>query len=133
MEHSLGPTYGTHYLRYLFASAVSLSADLLVFISAIHFGIAAVPSAVAGYTSGLAIHWLLSSRFVFSDSTRTKGAERVRQKCLFLASALAGLCITTIIVGSGQRWGVDPRIAKLVALCISFQATYLLRSKVVFS
>lgn len=133
MEHSALPLCRSHYLRYLFASTVSLSADLLVFISAIHVGIPAVSSAVAGYMSGLVIHWLMSSRFVFLGAIRPSGAERSRQKLLFIASALAGLGITTSVVGWGLRWGIDPRATKLIALCISFQATYLIRSKVVFS
>jgi putative flippase GtrA len=44
-----------------------------------------------------------------------------------------GLGITTAIVGLGSRWGVYPLLAKIVAIGVSFQVTYMLRKKVVFA
>ena len=52
---------------------------------------------------------------------------------MFVVSAFVGLGITTAIVGLGSRQGLDPRIAKAVAIAVSFQATYLLRRRVVFA
>lgn len=133
MERLLGPLLDTSYPRYLLASAASLGADLFVFITGIYVGMPPLSAAVIGYSCGLALHWMLSSRFVFLGAARSSGPEKLRQQCLFIASALAGLGITTGIIGCGLRYGLDPRIAKLIALCVSFQATYLIRSKVVFS
>jgi hypothetical protein len=36
------------------------------------------------------------------------------------------------IVGAADLAGFDPRLAKLVAIVLSFQATYMLRRHVVF-
>jgi small basic protein len=77
-------------------------------------------------------HWLLSSRAVFVGSVAERGLERTRQKALFVASAMVGLALTTAIVWSGDSAGLDPRLAKLVAIVVSFAATWLLRSKIVF-
>jgi putative flippase GtrA len=44
-----------------------------------------------------------------------------------------GLGITTGIVGVGSRYGLDPRVAKGIAIIVSFQATYIVRRKVVFA
>ena len=47
-------------------------------------------------------------------------------------SALVGLGVTTAIVGGGSALGIDPRLAKLAAIVVSFQTTYLLRRHIVF-
>ena len=61
-----------------------------------------------------------------------RGPERTRQKAMFVGSALFGLALTTVIVGTGDALGTDPRIAKLIAIAASFTATWLLREKVIF-
>uniref|UniRef100_UPI003CFEA8EE GtrA family protein n=1 Tax=Altererythrobacter sp. TaxID=1872480 RepID=UPI003CFEA8EE len=66
------------------------------------------------------------------DSVARRGAERTRQKALFVISALLGLGLTTLVVGLGDWSGLDPRLAKLAAIVLSFALTYLLRKSVVF-
>ena len=51
---------------------------------------------------------------------------------MFLASALIGLVLTIIVVGAGTALGMDPRVAKVVAIATSFLLTYLLRNVVIF-
>src|SRR3546814_19692316 len=82
---------------------------------------------------GILVHWLVSSRLVFADGTAARGSgERHRQKLLFVGSALVGLAVTTAIVGAGSALGLDPRLAKLAAILVRFQTTYLLRRHIVF-
>jgi putative flippase GtrA len=119
------------YARYMLASVAALGCDMLSFLVLLHFGIPPVPASMAGYSFGIAVHWLLSSRLVFTS--RSEGLQRHRQKLLFVGSALLGLAITGATVGMGHMLGLDPRIAKLGAIMISFQATYLLRRKLVFA
>jgi hypothetical protein len=69
---------------------------------------------------------------VFNDTVAPRGLPRTRQKALFVASALIGLALTTGIVGTGDLAGLDPRVAKGVAICASFALTWLLRSRIVF-
>jgi putative flippase GtrA len=119
--------------RYLAASVAALAADMGSFLVLLHLGLAPAPASALGYAIGILAHWLLSSRAVFSDQVAARGARRTRQKALFVGSALIGLGLTTLIVGTGAALGVDPRMAKLVAVAVSFAATWLLRQRVVFA
>jgi putative flippase GtrA len=61
-----------------------------------------------------------------------RGPLRTRQKALFVGSAMIGLALTIAIVGLADLSGIDPRLAKLVAIAVSFAVTWMLRSKIVF-
>ncbi|GAA4047990.1 GtrA family protein [Erythrobacter jejuensis] len=119
-------------VRYLLASVGALAVDVGSFLAFLSAGIPAVLASGIGYTLGILAHWLLSSRTVFNGRVAERGAERTKQKALFVGSALAGLALTTAIVGAADVSGFDPRIAKLVAIGASFALTWLLRSRVVF-
>jgi putative flippase GtrA len=121
------------YARYLLASAFALGADVSSYFLLVQLTMPAVLASVVGYMFGIAVHWLLSTRIVFAQEAVASAAERMRQKVLFIASALVGLAITVAVVGQGLRWGFDPGLIKLVAVGIAFQATYLLRRRIVFS
>ncbi|MEQ1639493.1 MAG: GtrA family protein [Novosphingobium sp.] len=120
------------FLRYLAASAFALGIDLGTFLALLSLGLEAAIAAAVGYTLGIVAHWVVSSRVVFADGVAQRGPERNRQKALFIGSALAGLALTTAIVGLGTRMGLDPRLAKLAAIAASFMLTWLLRERVVF-
>ena len=57
---------------------------------------------------------------------------RTRQKTLFVGSAMIGLALTIAIVGIADLGGLDPRLAKLAAIAVSFTVAWMLRSKIVF-
>ena len=103
-----------------------------LFLALLTTGLAAAPASALGYSIGIVTHWLISSRAVFVGRVAERGPDRTRQKALFVGSALVGLALTTLIVGSGEMAGFDPRLAKIVAIGASFAATWLLRSKIVF-
>lgn len=119
-------------IRYILASVGALAVDVGSFLAFMAIGVAAAPASALGYSLGILAHWLMSSRAVFQDTVAEGGAARTRQKALFVISALVGLGLTTAIVGAADWAGGDPRLAKLVAIVISFTATWLLRSKIVF-
>jgi putative flippase GtrA len=121
------------YCRYVAASAASLALDFAIFMTTLSLGSPPALAAAVGYLIGILCHWYLSSRAVFIGQVATRGASRRHQQALFVFSALVGLSITTAIVGLGTRFGLDPRLAKGAAIIVSFQATYLLRKKVVFA
>jgi putative flippase GtrA len=121
------------YTRYIGASVVSLAVDFAIFMAALSLGMTPALAAATGYVSGIVSHWAISSRVVFAATVAADAAGRRQQQALFILSALVGLGITTAIVGLGSRYGLDPRIAKGVAIVVSFQATYVLRRKVVFA
>ncbi|WP_188237367.1 GtrA family protein [Sphingopyxis sp. LK2115] len=121
------------WVNYLLASALALGSDAGLFLLLLDAGLAPVPASATGYCAGILVHWLISSRLVFADGAAARGTgERHRQKLLFVGSAVVGLAVTTAIVGGGSALGLDPRLAKLVAIIVSFQTTYLLRRHIVF-
>jgi putative flippase GtrA len=121
------------YMRYLAVSVAALAVDLGLFLLFLRIGAASMAASAIGYSFGIAVHWFLSSRKVFGDRVSDKGtAERTQQKAMFVISALIGLGMTTAIVGAGDAMGIDPRIAKFVAIGVSFQLTYLLRNVIIF-
>ncbi|ABF54567.1 GtrA family protein [Sphingopyxis alaskensis] len=121
------------WLNYLLASALALGSDAGLFLLLLDAGLGPVPASATGYCAGILVHWVISSRLVFADGAAARGTgERHRQKLLFVGSALVGLGVTTAIVGGGSALGIDPRLAKLAAIVVSFQTTYLLRRHIVF-
>lgn len=121
------------YARYLLASGSALAADLSLFMLLLTAGLAPMLAAATGYMTGLIVHWIMSSRLVFSRGPLPFVSRRRKQKVLFVLSALIGLTLTSAIVGIGSHLGLDPRLAKLIAIAVSFQSTYILRRTVVFA
>ena len=119
-------------VRYLGASVIALGCDLASVLALLSLGLAPGLAAALGYAVGIVVHWLVSSRKVFTESVAARGTARTRQKALFVVSALIGLGVTTAIVTTGSLMGLDPRLAKLVAVGASFTITWLLRDVVVF-
>jgi putative flippase GtrA len=124
---------GRTYVRYVGISLVALIVDISLFSLSLRAGTPPVVAAVLGYLAGVLAHWLVTSRTIFAAQVAATGMARTRQKALFLFSALVGLALTTLIVGGGTALGIAPHLAKLVAITVSFQATYLLRRLVVFA
>ncbi|OYW47274.1 MAG: polysaccharide biosynthesis protein GtrA [Sphingomonadales bacterium 32-68-7] len=119
-------------VRYLLASGGALAVDLGCFLALLALGVWPASASALSYGAGIAAHWLMSSRAVFADGVAPGGIERTRQKALFVGSALVGLALTTAIVWAGHSAGIDPRLAKVAAIGVSFAATWILRSRVVF-
>lgn len=118
--------------RYALASVAALGCDLACFLLLLESGAQPMAASATGYSLGIVVHWLLSTRFVFDGAMDSDGLERVRQKGLFVATAMLGLAITTLLVGWGHSLGADPRIAKAAAIVVSFLATYGARRMTIF-
>lgn len=119
-------------VRYGLASAGALAVDMGLFLALLALGMWAAAASALAYCLGIVAHWMLSSRAVFVGKVAPRGQGRVRQKGLFVGSALVGLGLTTAIVWAGDAAGFDPRVAKLAAIAVSFAITWLLRSRMVF-
>ena len=139
MSHSIVTLIATvrrgelRWLNYLLASGLALGSDAGLFLLLLDAGLPPMAASAIGYCTGILVHWLVSSRLVFADGAAARGTGgRHRQKLLFVGSALVGLAITTAIVGGGTASGLDPRLAKLAAIFVSFQTTYMLRRHIVF-
>lgn len=121
------------YLRYGVASVVALGSDVGLFLLFLEIGLGPAAASALGYGFGILVHWIISSRLVFPEAAAPRGRERTRQKGLFVGSALIGLALTTGIVAAGSLIGLLPIVAKLLAVIVSFQVTYLLRKTIVFA
>jgi putative flippase GtrA len=119
-------------VRYVLASVGALAVDVGSFLALLSLAVPAAGASAFGYALGIVAHWLLSSRAVFADTVAERGRERTKQKALFVVSAMIGLGLTTAIVGLADLGGIDPRLAKLAAIGVSFTVTWMLRNKVVF-
>jgi putative flippase GtrA len=120
------------YVRYIAVSGLALGFDIGCFLLLIATDILPALASGISYLIGMVAHWFLSSRLVFGAGLAEPGAARGKQQGLFFASALAGLLITIGIVGLGDWLGLDPRLSKLAAVAVSFNANYVLRRKIVF-
>ncbi len=120
------------YLRYIGASVGALVVDMIAFMTLLAIAVPAATASAIGYSLGIIAHWILSSRKVFQGQVAQDSTGRYRQKMLFVVSALIGLGITVGIVGAGDAFGIDPRLAKLAAIIVSFQTTYFLRNRIIF-
>ena len=121
------------FIRYGLASVIALGSDVGLFLAFLRGGFTPAAASALGYGFGILVHWLISSRLVFAEGAAPRGPERTRQKGLFIGSALVGLALTTGIVALGSIIGLLPLVAKLIAVVVSFQATYLLRKAIVFA
>jgi putative flippase GtrA len=121
------------FIRYVVVSVAALAVDMGVFLVLLETGMVSAVAAAVGYAFGIAAHWTLSSRKVFQDRVSERGSTgRMQQKAMFAVSAILGLLVTMGIVGIGDIFGIDPRIAKITAIGVSFMLTYLLRNLLVF-
>jgi putative flippase GtrA len=120
------------FVLYALASVIALAVDVGSFLALMAVGMAAAIASAIGYSLGILAHWMISSRAVFHATVAERGRARTKQKALFVISALVGLALTTAIVGAGDLAGIDPRLAKIVAIGASFTVTWMLRSKIVF-
>jgi len=119
-------------VRYLLASVVALGADIGSFLVMYSFGTFVPAAYAASYSVGILIHWLISSRLVFSDTVAQRGRARTRQKAMFVGSALMGLGVTTVIGSFAVYAGIHPIGGKAAAVVASFTLTWVLRSRLIF-
>lgn len=129
LDHMPSPTF----LRYLVASIIALVVDMAALWVSLAGGTPAPAASALGYSVGIVVHWLISSRVVFASGAIAGGVGRWQQKGLFLMSAFVGLTLTVAVVSLGEAAGLDPRLAKLPAIAISFVAIYVLRKRIVFA
>lgn len=120
------------FARYVLASASATVIDLGTFLLLYAAGVYSGLAAVAGYALGTLLHWFISSRAVFADRLAEPGLKRGGQQAGFVLSALLGLGLTAAIVTGADAAGFDPRLAKLVAMGLSFVTVWLVRLTLVF-
>lgn len=121
------------FSRYVVVSVLALGLDFSVFLLLTHTaGVKASLAGVTGYGMGLALHFVLSTRFVFERRGLDKSQRRLLAE--FALSGLVGVVLTwSIIALVVDVAGFYPVVGKVLAVGLSFVAVYLLRRSIVFA
>lgn len=119
-------------LAYVLVSAAACGVDFFVTLSLTASHAPAWFAAASGYTLGLALHWSLSSRFVFARELAPNAAARRRQAAMFVLSGLVGLGVTVGIYSAATTQHIGAAPAKALAVVISFALVYALRRYLIF-
>jgi len=118
--------------RYSAASALALALDFTIYLLLTASAVRPSLAGVIGYAAGLALHYLLSVRFVF-DARATRKVE-ARLVAEFALSGLAGMAVTALVIGAvADIAGLPVLLAKVLAATASFLVVFALRRTVVFA
>jgi putative flippase GtrA len=117
--------------RYSLVSAFSLALDFAIYLALTEGQVHAALAGVVGYAAGLALHFLLSVRFVFDAGATDKQQPRLLAE--FAASGIAGMGVTALVISATTGFGAPALAAKVVAAAASFLIVYTLRRTVVFA
>ena len=118
--------------RYTFVSAAALALDVAIYAILVGAGWRAALAGAIGYAIGLALHFSLSTRFVFDASRTAKSSWRLFAE--FVATGLVGIAITAAIIAlATEILHLGAALAKLAAVAASFAAVYLMRRSIVFA
>ena len=117
--------------RYSAASGLALALDFAVYLMLIAGDMKPVLAGVIGYSAGLALHFLLSIRFVFDAAGSSKALTRLFGE--FALSGLVGIASTALVMALATDVAGLPGVpAKVLAAGASFVLVYWLRCTVVF-
>ena len=112
------------FLRYVVVSVAALAVDMAVFLGLLQTGLPSPIAAAIGYSVGIAAHWTIPAARCSGPRLKPWNPRTHSTEGMFVVSALLGLIVTMSIVGVGDAVGLDPRIAKVMAIGISFIITY---------
>jgi len=108
------------FTRFLIAGAVNTAVSYAVYLLLL----ALLPYLAAytiSYLAGIAISYLLLTRFVFRTERRL--ATAVRFPLVYVAQYLTGTTVLTLLV---EAWGVRASIAAIAAIVASIPVTFVL-------
>jgi putative flippase GtrA len=118
--------------RYTVVSALALVLDFTVYLLLGAGGMTGALAGAIGYACGLALHYMLSARYVFDAAAAHKAQSRLITE--FALSGLAGMAITALVIAVTVDLGGMPLLpAKIVAVGASFLVVFALRRGVVFA
>jgi putative flippase GtrA len=118
--------------RYTVVSALALALDFTVYLLLGAGGTTGALAGAIGYACGLALHYLLSVRYVFDAAAAHKAQSRLMTE--FALSGLAGMAITALVIAVTVDLGGMPLLpGKILAVGVSFIVVFALRRSVVFA
>jgi putative flippase GtrA len=119
------------FSRYSLVSVVALSVDFGFYMLLCALAVMATLAGIVAYATGMVVHYILSSRFVFD----TAGSEKsqLRQFFEFAVSGIIGIALTGFVIAvATETCGFGPVVAKVIATGISFVAVFAIRRVFVF-
>lgn len=120
------------FLLYAAVSVLALVVDVTtLYIAAVRFAMPAYLAAALAYATGLAVHYALSVRYVFTF--RRLASQHRTEAVVYALTGLAGILISAGIVHVGGLLGQSLAISKLAAVFVSFIAVFLFRKITLFS
>ena len=119
------------FSRYTVVSGVALILDFTVYLLLAAGGMKVALAGALGYACGLALHYLLSVRYVFDPRAANKAQTRLLAE--FTLSGVAGMAITALVIALTVDLGMPLLPAKLLAVGVSFLVVFALRRSVVFA
>ena len=120
------------FSRYTVVSGLALILDFAVYLLLAAGGTKVALAGALGYACGLALHYLLSVRYVFDPRAANKAQTRLLAEFAF--SGFVGMAITALVIAlTVDLAGVPLLPAKLLAVGVSFLVVFALRRSVVFA
>jgi putative flippase GtrA len=120
------------FSRYALVSALALILDFAIYLLLAAGGTKVALAGALGYACGLALHYVLSVRYVFDARAAHKGQSRLFAE--FAVSGFAGIAITALVIAAAVDTGGMPLLpAKALAVGVSFLVVFVLRRSVVFA
>ena len=120
------------FSRYTLVSGLALILDFAVYLLLAAGGMQVALAGALGYACGLALHYMLSVRYVFDLRAAHKGQSRLFAE--FAVSGLAGMAITALVIAATVDLAGLPLLpAKILAVGASFLMVFALRRGVVFA
>jgi len=118
--------------RYFAASCLALGADALLYTVLIRLaGVHYMAAAPAGFLLGLAVHYVLSTRWVFRE--RRVADARV-EFIVFSLIGIGGLLLNQVVIYIGvESLGLAPELAKVASAGASYVFNYGARKALLFS
>jgi putative flippase GtrA len=116
--------------RYSLVSALALGLDFTAFLALTVSAASPLVAGVIGYTLGMALHYMLSSRFVFDAYATNKIHARLLGE--FALSGIVGIGVTAFVISLATQAGLAALPAKVLAAPASFLMVFALRRSVVF-
>ncbi len=120
------------FLLYAVVSALALAVDLVIlYFATTRFALEGYVAAALAYAIGLAVHYLLSVRYVFVY--RRMASRRRTEVVVYAVTGLVGVLLSAGIVYAGEMLAQPLAVSKLVAVATSFMAVFIIRKITLFS
>lgn len=120
------------FLLYAAVSALALAVDVaILYLATARFAMPGYLAAALAYAIGLAVHYVLSVRYVFTY--RRMASQRRTEVMVYALTGFVGILLSAGIVHAGDLLDQSLAVSKLVAIAMSFITVFMIRKITLFS